>query len=252
MVRSVLADCQHGGIYRFVSSVSPLGGSAAIAPVLMVEQLAVQFGPAEYVGLIVLVLAMVGLLTSASLARMAGALCVGLLLSTVGVDPRWGIPRFMGGIVELESGLDSTLVLVAFVLLPRLLQPALPLWWRSVLMIGVCTLLPLEQSLAEPALTLGSLALLGVFGVALYRAHVPSLVLFCAFSAGLMLEENLSRALMLARGDLWLVMQRPMVQALLGVLLLCVLARVLLGPVVIRRCKDIYKALTKRERPLSW
>ncbi len=217
----------------------------------MVEQLAVQFGPAEHAGFIVLVLAMVGLLTSASLARMAGALCVGLLLSTVGVATDWGIPRFMGGIDELEAGLDSTLVLVAFVLLPRLLQPALPLWWRSVLIIGVCALLPLEQSLAEPALTLGSLTLLGVLGVALYRAHVPSLVLFCAFNAGPLLEESLRRALLLARGDLWLVLQRPMLQALLGVLLLCVLARVWLGPAVIRRCKDIYKALTKRERSLS-
>ena len=67
---------------------------------------ALQFGPPEYFGLLVLSMTALISLSGASLVKGLGAGLVGILLSTVGVDPLTGTARFHFGSFGLMRGLD--------------------------------------------------------------------------------------------------------------------------------------------------
>lgn len=81
---------------------------------------AVKLGPWEYFSLIVFALTIVASLVGRSLVRglMAGA--IGLAISTVGVDPIMGRPRFDFGIEMLEPGLPFLVVLIGIFAISQL------------------------------------------------------------------------------------------------------------------------------------
>jgi putative tricarboxylic transport membrane protein len=88
----------------FVAGTLATAVLALFAPPL--ADVALRFGPAEYVGLVVL-----GLIASVALARGSvvkalAMIVLGLLLGTVGQDLATGTPRFTFGVEELYGGLD--------------------------------------------------------------------------------------------------------------------------------------------------
>ncbi|MGF1664220.1 MAG: tripartite tricarboxylate transporter permease [Kineosporiaceae bacterium] len=88
----------------FVAGTLATAVLALFAPPL--ADLALRFGPAEYVGLVVL-----GLIASVALARGSvvkalAMIVLGLLLGTIGQDLATGTPRFTFGVRELYGGLD--------------------------------------------------------------------------------------------------------------------------------------------------
>lgn len=70
-----------------------------------IASLALKMGPSEMAALIVFSLTLIAALESQSLAKGLLACAVGMLLSTVGLDPVAGAPRMTLGIFQLESGL---------------------------------------------------------------------------------------------------------------------------------------------------
>lgn len=74
--------------------------------------LALKFGPAEYFWLSIFGLTIIAGVSSKSMLKglMSGAL--GLVLSTIGMDPMFGIPRFTFGRNELLEGLPFTATLI--------------------------------------------------------------------------------------------------------------------------------------------
>jgi putative tricarboxylic transport membrane protein len=102
------------GIAAIGSFIAGLIGTLAlvfVAPAL--AQLALAFGPAEYLALVLMglgALALVG--GSLSKGLLMGA--VGLALATVGTDPQIGNPRFTFGQLWLLDGIEFLVLAVAF------------------------------------------------------------------------------------------------------------------------------------------
>jgi len=69
-----------------------------------IAKLALSFGPPEYFALAILGLTIISSLSSDNLIKGLIATLLGLLLTTVGVDPFTGFPRFTFGMSELGDG----------------------------------------------------------------------------------------------------------------------------------------------------
>ncbi|GGG44305.1 C4-dicarboxylate ABC transporter permease [Caldovatus sediminis] len=83
-----------------------------LAPV--VARLALTFGPAEFVALLVFSLVVVVVMLETPLARNLAGCAIGLALGTIGLDPVNGVPRFTFGVADLASGLNLVAVLIGF------------------------------------------------------------------------------------------------------------------------------------------
>ncbi len=79
-----------------------------------ISTIALSFGPFEYLGLIALGLITIGNLSEGSFIKAILAGLFGLLLSTVGMDPVYGIPRFTFGSMQLLSGIGLIPSLIGF------------------------------------------------------------------------------------------------------------------------------------------
>ena len=77
-----------------------------------IAKYALKFGPPEYFGLIFFSLTALISLSGASLIKGLGAGLVGIILSTVGIDPLTGTPRFNFGSIGLMRGLDIIPIVV--------------------------------------------------------------------------------------------------------------------------------------------
>jgi TctA family transporter len=210
------------------------------------QSIAFKLGPAEYLALIACVFLVIGLFTSRMVIHALGAIAVGALLAMIGVDVNSGMARFTGGDEILADGISAWLVLIAFVLLPRVLvthapRTALAIYlqsrltepqfsfvnalWRGAMMVMIALLLPMDEILDSPQIMLGILLILSIIGVWFYRVEIPSVVLYFGFAYGAMIEENMRRALLLSRGDVLVNLQRPIVLGLIGVMCLALLVR---------------------------
>ncbi len=76
-----------------------------IAVAAPIASLALKMGPSEMAALILFSLTLIAALESGSLCKGLLATSIGMLLSTVGLDPVEGAPRMTFGIFQLESGL---------------------------------------------------------------------------------------------------------------------------------------------------
>ncbi len=103
------------GLARIGSFIGGLIGVfflALFAP--PISTIALSFGPFEYLGLIFLGLVTIGNLSEGSFIKAILAGLCGLLLSTVGMDPVYGIPRFTFGSMHLMSGIGLIPSLIGF------------------------------------------------------------------------------------------------------------------------------------------
>lgn len=71
-------------------------------------RLAIRFGPAEYVALMVLSFALLSSMGQGRIAKTWASIAIGLLLAMVGVDGGSGVERFTFGSLELLGGIDFT------------------------------------------------------------------------------------------------------------------------------------------------
>ena len=98
------------GIASFMGAVLATVGLVLLAPQLV--KLAIRFGPAEYFALYVLAFATIGGVTGTNPVKTLMAAGVGLMLSTVGLDPASGVPRYAFGVFELYDGFDPIVAIV--------------------------------------------------------------------------------------------------------------------------------------------
>ena len=107
------------GIASFIGAVLATIGLILLAPLLV--RVAIHFGPAEYFALYVLAFATIGGVTGANPAKTLMAAGVGLMLSTVGLDPTSGQPRYAFGLYELYDGFDPIVAIVGLFALSELM-----------------------------------------------------------------------------------------------------------------------------------
>jgi len=193
-----------------------------------------RFGPAEFVALIALQLAVAIVLAHSSHTRAAGMALLGLLLSTVGLDVNSGVTRFSMGVDALVDGIGSTIVLLgAFVVgdaLVCLASPRLFLrtytrmftaWRPARIPLPVVILMCLAAALALAGACWYAYALshsyidvvlilvFGILGVAAKILGWNRFLLWWGMALGPWLEENVRRTLLLSRGDPTVLLQRP-------------------------------------------
>jgi putative tricarboxylic transport membrane protein len=89
-----------------------LGVSALAFVAVPLSELALKFGPAEYFTLILFALTTVSALTGDSIAKGMMATCIGLAISTVGLDLQSGTARFTLGLNELQDRVNFLVVAV--------------------------------------------------------------------------------------------------------------------------------------------
>ena len=89
-----------------------LGVTALAFVAVPLSNLALKFGPAEYFTLILFALSTVSALTGDSLAKGLMATCIGLAVSTIGLDLQSGTPRFTFGLTELQDRVSFLVVVV--------------------------------------------------------------------------------------------------------------------------------------------
>jgi putative tricarboxylic transport membrane protein len=98
------------GIGSFIAGIAGTIAIALLGP--LVADVALKFGPQEYLGLVIFsMVALIGFAGDAPLKGFALAI-FGMLLATVGADPLTGTQRLTYGTVELSKGLDIVPVLV--------------------------------------------------------------------------------------------------------------------------------------------
>lgn len=78
-----------------------------------VANFALRFGPAEYFLLMVAALSATASMSKKNLIRGFISMLLGLMISTVGLDPQAGVERFTFGILELQTGIDFLVVIIA-------------------------------------------------------------------------------------------------------------------------------------------
>jgi putative tricarboxylic transport membrane protein len=89
-----------------------LGITALAFVAVPLSELALKFGPAEYFTLILFALTTVSALTGESIAKGMMATCIGLAISTIGLDLQSGTARFTLGLNELQDRVNFLVVAV--------------------------------------------------------------------------------------------------------------------------------------------
>jgi len=78
-----------------------------------VAKFALKFGPAEYFLLMIFALSATASLSKGNLLKGFISMLFGLMISTVGIDGQSGVNRFTFGIIELQTGIDFLVVIIA-------------------------------------------------------------------------------------------------------------------------------------------
>jgi len=94
-----------------------IGGILAAIVMVFVAQpvakFALKFGPAEYFMLMVFALSATASMAKGNLTRGFISMVLGLMIATVGIDAQSGLERFTFGILELQTGIDFLVVIIA-------------------------------------------------------------------------------------------------------------------------------------------
>jgi putative tricarboxylic transport membrane protein len=78
-----------------------------------VARFAIRFGAAEYFQLYVFALAATASMSKGNRIKGFMAMIIGLMIATIGIDAQSGVKRFTFGILELQSGIDFLIVIIA-------------------------------------------------------------------------------------------------------------------------------------------
>jgi putative tricarboxylic transport membrane protein len=93
-----------------------IGGTLAITVLILIGGRFVEigniFGPPEYVALIMFVFILILILSAAPLRKTLTSLCLGLMMSVVGLDWATGVFRYTSTIPELFDGIDFIIVVI--------------------------------------------------------------------------------------------------------------------------------------------
>src|SRR5262245_10843701 len=214
---------------------------------------ALSFGPVEFVALIVFQLALAIALVRASRIRAIGMVLLGLLIATIGIDVETGAERFTMGLDSLADGVMLLTVVLGFAIADGVLavvSPSLLLasYARKVghrlaagvslpidLILRVAGALLIAAALYLAYLVEGSgwpleqVAVFAAFGVACQIFDWNRLVLLLALNVGPLLEENIRRTHLIARGDFMIYFSSPISAAVLALAVAIVLVALMLS-----------------------
>lgn len=93
-----------------------IGGSAGMIMLVVltgpIANYALRFGPVEMFALLMFALTATITLSEGSLLKGCVAICLGFMLSSIGIDPQTGVKRFTLGVADLQEGIDFLVVMI--------------------------------------------------------------------------------------------------------------------------------------------
>ncbi|GGO81916.1 tripartite tricarboxylate transporter TctA [Marinobacterium nitratireducens] len=128
-----------GGRALALSAVSSFAGSIGALLLMVISapllsQLAIQFGPSEYVLLMIFAFTCLATMVGSRPVKTLVGVLIGLLLATVGVDSGTGVLRFTMGIPNFFDGVDFLVVVIGMFAISEVLA-LLEHWARNDLSI---------------------------------------------------------------------------------------------------------------------
>jgi TctA family transporter len=218
------------------------------------SEYALKFGPAEYVATIVLLLTIIVVFAHGSRVRAFGMALLGTLLALIGTDVNSGLLRYTFGIAQLADGIEPGIVnlgllvvadgllclvspphfvnsytrLMSVTFFDRMSGPfSVPvgLLLRVVAICAIGVACYWVYSANNEVWDVGLALALGAFGVGCKLFGWNRYILYAGFGLGPHIEEHLRRALLLAKGDPTVFLQRPISASLLVLVCVLLLAR---------------------------
>ena len=98
-------------IASFIGGI--LATIAMVFVALPMARFALKFGPAEYFLLFVFALSATASLAEGNRLKGFLSMALGLMIATIGIDAQSGVKRFTFGVLELESGIDFLIIIIA-------------------------------------------------------------------------------------------------------------------------------------------
>ncbi|GBE14596.1 tripartite tricarboxylate transporter TctA family protein [bacterium BMS3Abin14] len=107
-------------IGSFIAGTISVIGLMLFGPFL--ANVAIRFGPAEYLALMVFAFSMISSLAGRNLAKAMISTLFGLMLATVGLDPGSAVPRYTFGQLKLYDGMDFLVVAIGLFAISEVLS----------------------------------------------------------------------------------------------------------------------------------
>jgi putative tricarboxylic transport membrane protein len=172
-------------ISSFVAGTLGLIGLTFFAPPL--ADFALEIGPPEYFGLVILALSVVVSLSGASLVKGLSAAALGSLIALIGLDPMSGVRRFTYGSSTLLGGVDFIAVIIGLFAITEVLV-GVERRAGAVALAAVGTLMPSREELKACLATM--LRATGVgFVLGLLPGCTPGAISFISYD----LERRVSK-----------------------------------------------------------
>src|SRR5262245_2706599 len=214
---------------------------------------ALLFGPAEFGALIALQLALAVALVRSSRIRAIGMVLLGLLIATIGPDVETGVERFTMGLESLIDGVMPITVVLGFavadgvlaVISPSLLLACyarkvgrrlttslrlpIDLLLRTAGALLVAAALYAAYVLEGDGWPVEQIAVFAVLGLACQMFDWNRLVLLIALNVGVLLEEKIRQAFLIARGDATMYLTRPIIATVLALAVAIVIVAIMLS-----------------------
>lgn len=93
-----------------------IGGTIGMVMLIVlagpIASYALKFGPIEMFSLLLFALTATITLSDGSLLKGLAAICIGFMISSIGIDPQTGLSRFTFGIEDLQEGVDFLVVMI--------------------------------------------------------------------------------------------------------------------------------------------
>ncbi len=170
----------------FIGGTVGIIGLMFFAPPL--AQYALSFGPPEYASLAVMSLTMVTYLTKGSLVRGMMMACMGIIISTVGMDPITSRSRFTFGFQALLDGFDIVFVAMGLFGMSEVLINLDQSLKPEILKTKIKNLFPTKQDWRDSAKPIARGTLIGFF-----TGIIPGLGVSVSTFLSYALERKLSK-----------------------------------------------------------
>ncbi len=170
----------------FIAGTGSLFGLAFMAPVL--SEYCLRFGPPEYFALMIFGLTALLYLAQGSMRKALMMMLLGLMLSSVGLDPVVGDPRFTYGILVLRDGLGLVQIVIGLFGVSEILVTLETGVKRTIFETEIKGLLPNLKDWKDSIFPISRATVLGFF-----LGIVPGMSVVIPTFISYSLEKKLSR-----------------------------------------------------------
>ena len=170
----------------FIAGTIALFFLVFLAPIL--AEFALEFGPAEYLSLMVLGLSVMVYLAHGSIINALIMVCFGLIIGTVGLDPITGAPRFIYKSITLMDGIGLVQVVIGLFGISEVLSNVERSFKREIFETKVRGLLPTREDWRRSIGPIGRGSVVGFF-----LGIIPGMSVVIPTFVSYVIEKKLSK-----------------------------------------------------------